>query len=313
MSTPSDWSPATLLVQGGLDRTPFGETAEALFLTSGFVYDSAEQAEATFKERDRPLPVHALRQPHRRHAGTAGWRSIEGAEACCATATGMAAVHAALFAAREGRRPRRGLARPVRRLPLDRLHAAAALRHRDRIRRWHRPRPVARGAGPARRGGAAGDAVQPDAGDRRPACGGRACPRRRRARGGGQRVRDPAAAEAPDASAPMSSSIPAPSTSTARAACWAAPCWAERSGSTRCCCRSCATPARHAVAVQRLAAAEGAGDAGAPGRGLLPLAPRRSPTSWPGGPRSRACGTRPGPTIRSTGWRRRRPAAAARW
>ena len=39
---------ATLLVQGGLERSQHGETAEALYLTSGFVYDSAEQAEATF-------------------------------------------------------------------------------------------------------------------------------------------------------------------------------------------------------------------------------------------------------------------------
>ncbi len=41
--------PATQLVRGGLTRSHHGETAEALFLTSGFVYDSAEQAEATFK------------------------------------------------------------------------------------------------------------------------------------------------------------------------------------------------------------------------------------------------------------------------
>ena len=40
--------PATQLVHGGTTRTPYGETSEALFLTSGFVYDSAEQAEATF-------------------------------------------------------------------------------------------------------------------------------------------------------------------------------------------------------------------------------------------------------------------------
>ena len=40
--------PATLLVHGGTTRSQHGETAEALFLTSGFVYDSAEQAEATF-------------------------------------------------------------------------------------------------------------------------------------------------------------------------------------------------------------------------------------------------------------------------
>ena len=42
MATSSSYRPATLLVQGGTDRSPFGETAEALFLTSGYVYDSAE-------------------------------------------------------------------------------------------------------------------------------------------------------------------------------------------------------------------------------------------------------------------------------
>ena len=45
---PPSFRPATLLVHGGVQRSQFGETAEALFLTSGFVYDSAEQAEATF-------------------------------------------------------------------------------------------------------------------------------------------------------------------------------------------------------------------------------------------------------------------------
>ncbi len=50
MSTPDPaYRPATLLVHGGTMRSQWQETCEALFLTSGFVYDSAEQAEATFK------------------------------------------------------------------------------------------------------------------------------------------------------------------------------------------------------------------------------------------------------------------------
>ena len=40
--------PATLMLHAGTERTPHGETSEAMFLTSGFVYDDAEQAEATF-------------------------------------------------------------------------------------------------------------------------------------------------------------------------------------------------------------------------------------------------------------------------
>ena len=45
---PRPLRPATLLVRGGTMRSSMDETSEALFLTSGFVYDSAEQAEATF-------------------------------------------------------------------------------------------------------------------------------------------------------------------------------------------------------------------------------------------------------------------------
>ncbi len=48
-TVPPRYRPATLAVHGGLTRSQHGETAEALFLTSGFVYDDAAQAEATFK------------------------------------------------------------------------------------------------------------------------------------------------------------------------------------------------------------------------------------------------------------------------
>jgi O-succinylhomoserine sulfhydrylase len=95
MTKSSSYRPATLLVQGGLERTPFGETAEALFLTSGYVYDSAEQAEATFANKIEHYQYSRFGNPtvamlERRLA------LVEGAEACRATATGMAAVHAAL-------------------------------------------------------------------------------------------------------------------------------------------------------------------------------------------------------------------------
>ncbi|MFN3450004.1 MAG: O-succinylhomoserine sulfhydrylase [Roseococcus sp.] len=88
--------PATQLVRGGLNRTPFGETAEALFLTSGFVYDSAEQAEATFKNEIAHYQYSRFGNPtltmlEERLA------ALEGAEACRLMATGMAAVHAALL------------------------------------------------------------------------------------------------------------------------------------------------------------------------------------------------------------------------
>jgi O-succinylhomoserine sulfhydrylase len=87
---------ATLLVQGGLERSQHGETAEALYLTSGFVYDDAEQAEATFTNQISHYQYSRFGNPtvtmlERRLA------LVEGAEACRATATGMAAVHAALL------------------------------------------------------------------------------------------------------------------------------------------------------------------------------------------------------------------------
>jgi len=90
------YRPATLLVQGGVERSQFGETAEALYLTSGFVYDDAEQAEATFKGDVKHFQYSRFGNPtvsmlEQRLA------LIEGAEACRATATGMAAVHSALL------------------------------------------------------------------------------------------------------------------------------------------------------------------------------------------------------------------------
>jgi O-succinylhomoserine sulfhydrylase len=96
MSTFRAYRPATLLVQGGIERSSFAETSEMLCLTSGFVYDDAEQAEATFAGTVRHYQYSRFGNPtvmmlENRLA------QIEGAEACRATATGMAAVHAALL------------------------------------------------------------------------------------------------------------------------------------------------------------------------------------------------------------------------
>ncbi len=91
----SSWGEATTLVRGGLNRSSFDETAEALYLTSGYVYGSAEEAEAAFKgEHDRYIysrygnPTVSMFENR--------LRMLEGAEACMATASGMAAVFAAL-------------------------------------------------------------------------------------------------------------------------------------------------------------------------------------------------------------------------
>jgi O-succinylhomoserine sulfhydrylase len=93
---PSRLRPASRLVHGGVQRTHHGETAEALFLTSGYVYDDAEQAEATFAGTVEHYQYSRFANPtltmlEQRLC------LIEGAEDCRTTATGMAAVNAALL------------------------------------------------------------------------------------------------------------------------------------------------------------------------------------------------------------------------
>ena len=93
----SDCGPSTRLVHGGTMRSPFGETSEALFLTQGYVYDSAEEAEARFAGHADGFVYSRYGNPtvamfEERMA------LLEGAEAAKATASGMAAVTFALMA-----------------------------------------------------------------------------------------------------------------------------------------------------------------------------------------------------------------------
>jgi len=88
--------PATQLVRGGLMRSGFDETSETMFLTSGFVYDSAAQAEATFAGTEAHYQYSRFGNPTVAML-EARLAALEGAEACRATATGMAAVHAAML------------------------------------------------------------------------------------------------------------------------------------------------------------------------------------------------------------------------
>jgi O-succinylhomoserine sulfhydrylase len=88
--------PRTQLVHGGTARSGWGETSEALFLTQGFVYNSAEQAAARFTGEDQGYQYSRFGNPtvamfEERIA------LLEGAEAARATATGMAAVTASLM------------------------------------------------------------------------------------------------------------------------------------------------------------------------------------------------------------------------
>ncbi len=94
---PSKFRPATRLVQGGVRRTAHGETAEALFLTSGYVYNDAEQAEATFLGTVEHYQYSRFGNPTLTMLEER-LCLIEGAEACRLTSTGMAAVNAALLA-----------------------------------------------------------------------------------------------------------------------------------------------------------------------------------------------------------------------
>ncbi len=92
----AELAPATLLVRGGSERSGYEETSEALFLTSGFVYRSAAEAEAAFKADGSRYVYSRYRNPTVTMFEER-LRLVEGAEACRATASGMAAVFAALF------------------------------------------------------------------------------------------------------------------------------------------------------------------------------------------------------------------------
>jgi O-succinylhomoserine sulfhydrylase len=88
--------PQTQAVRGGLERSRFHETSEAIYMTSGYVYESAEEAESAFKgDAERFIysryanPTVAMFEER--------LRLLEGAEACMATASGMAAVFASLM------------------------------------------------------------------------------------------------------------------------------------------------------------------------------------------------------------------------
>ncbi|MDE0879239.1 MAG: aminotransferase class I/II-fold pyridoxal phosphate-dependent enzyme [Sphingomonas bacterium] len=95
-SITATWRPATLAIRGGTARSEYGETSEALFLTSGYSYDKAGDAAARFAGEQEGMTYSRLQNPtvemleHR-------IALLEGAEACRTMATGMAAMTAALL------------------------------------------------------------------------------------------------------------------------------------------------------------------------------------------------------------------------
>lgn len=95
-SITSRWRPATQAVRGGTWRSDHGETSEAIFLSSGYTYDNAETAAARFAGEEEGMTYSRLQNPsvamlEERIA------LMEGAEACRAQASGMAAMTSALL------------------------------------------------------------------------------------------------------------------------------------------------------------------------------------------------------------------------
>lgn len=91
-----NWRPRTKAVRSGMNRSQFQETSEAMFLTSGYAYESAEQAERRFKNEDKGFIYSRFGNPtvamfEERMA------ALEGAPHARATATGMAAVTATML------------------------------------------------------------------------------------------------------------------------------------------------------------------------------------------------------------------------
>ena len=92
----ANWKTRTKLVHEGVRRSQYGEMAEAIFLTQGFVYDSAEQAEARFVQADADEFIYARYGNPTTRMFEDRMAAIEGTEDAFATASGMAAVNGAL-------------------------------------------------------------------------------------------------------------------------------------------------------------------------------------------------------------------------
>ncbi|ATG40219.1 O-succinylhomoserine sulfhydrylase [Phaeobacter piscinae] len=90
------WNKRTKLVHGGTRRSQYNEVSEAIYLTQGFVYDSAEQAEARFIETGPDEFIYARYGNPTVAMFEERIAALEGAENAFATASGMAAVNGAL-------------------------------------------------------------------------------------------------------------------------------------------------------------------------------------------------------------------------
>lgn len=93
----SAWHESTQLVRGGTMRSNFGETSEAIFMNSGFCYDSADTAESRFNGEDPGFVYSRYLNPTLAMLEQR-LELLEGAERCCVMASGMAAVFASMMA-----------------------------------------------------------------------------------------------------------------------------------------------------------------------------------------------------------------------
>ncbi|MGL1922352.1 MAG: O-succinylhomoserine sulfhydrylase [Hyphomicrobiales bacterium] len=87
----------TNLIHGGTERSQFGETSEAIFMNSGYTYESAETAELRFKGEEEGFIYTRFGNPTTKMFEDR-LAILDGAEYCYATATGMAAANTSLFA-----------------------------------------------------------------------------------------------------------------------------------------------------------------------------------------------------------------------
>lgn len=92
-----DWALATKLVRQGTIRSQFGETSEAMFLTSGYAYDSAEQAAARMSGDEEGYVYSRYGNPTNQMLAER-LAALEGAETCRVTASGMGAISSAMIA-----------------------------------------------------------------------------------------------------------------------------------------------------------------------------------------------------------------------
>lgn len=92
-----EWKPATYLIRGGTERSQFGETSEAIFATSGYAYDSAEQAAARMSGDEEGYVYSRYGNPTNQMLANR-LALLEGAETCRVTASGMGAISTAMIA-----------------------------------------------------------------------------------------------------------------------------------------------------------------------------------------------------------------------